>query len=169
MVATNDVHYLEQSQSAAHDALLCIQTQTTLSDPKRMRLHNDQFYFKYPMAMKHEFSWIPEALTNTVEIAEKCNLEMDFDTFHLPEFDPPQGKSKEVYLRELCEQGLPKRYAEVTDEIRERLDFELGVIEKMGFGGYFLIVGDFIQIEKQHDIPVGPGRGSAAGSIVSYL
>lgn len=169
LVATNDVHYLEQSQSAAHDALLCIQTQTTLSDPKRMRLYNDQFYFKDPMAMKHEFSWIPEALTNTVEIADKCNLEMDFDTFHLPVFDTPKGKSKEVYLRELCEEGLPKRYEKITDEIRERLDFELGVIEKMGFGGYFLIVGDFIQFAKDHGIPVGPGRGSAAGSIVSYL
>jgi DNA polymerase-3 subunit alpha len=169
LVATNDVHYLEQSQSHAHDALLCIQTQTTLSDPKRMRLHNDQFYFKDPEAMKLEFRWIPEAVTNTLAIAEKCNLELDFDTIHLPKFIPPDHKSKEQYLRELCEQGLQQRFPRVTPEIKERLAYELQMIEKTGFASYFLIVGDFIQFAKRRDIPVGPGRGSAAGSLVSYL
>jgi len=169
LVATNDVHYLEQTQSVAHDALLCIQTQTTLDDPKRMRLATDQFYFKDAAAMRHEFSWVPEALTNTLEIADKCDLEMDFDTVHLPEFQPPHNKTKEQYLRELCEQGLKKRFKEVNREIKERMEFELGVIENMGFGGYFLIVGDFINFAKKKHIPVGPGRGSAAGSLVSYL
>ncbi|HQP10215.1 MAG TPA: DNA polymerase III subunit alpha [Candidatus Omnitrophota bacterium] len=169
LVATNDVHYLEQSQSAAHDALLCIQTQTTLDDPRRMRLHNDQFYFKSPIAMKHEFSWAPEAVTNTVEIAEKCNLEMDFNTFHLPKFDPPGEKTKEEFLRDLCAEGLKRRYDTVTPEIMKRLDHEIKTIEAMGFVSYFLIVGDFIKFAKQKNIPVGPGRGSAAGSLVSYL
>ncbi len=169
LVATNDVHYLEQSQSAAHDALLCIQTQTTLNDPKRMRLYNDQFYFKSPIAMKREFSWAPEAITNTVEIAEKCDVKMDFDTLHLPTFDPPKGKTKEAFLRELCKEGLKKRYEKITPEIKKRLDHEINTIEKMGFISYFLIVGDFIQFAKQKNIPVGPGRGSAAGSLVSYL
>ncbi|MBN1869680.1 MAG: DNA polymerase III subunit alpha [Candidatus Omnitrophica bacterium] len=169
LVATNDVHYLEQSQSAAHDALLCIQTQTTLNDPKRMRLYNDQFYFKSPIAMKHQFSWVPEAVVNTIEIAEKCDLKMDFDTFHLPKFNPPDGKTRESFLRELCQEGLKKRYKEVTPEIKKRLDHEIKTIEKMDFVSYFLIVGDFIQFAKQRNIPVGPGRGSAAGSLVSYL
>ncbi len=169
LVATNDVHYLEQCQSPAHDALLCIQTQTTLDDPKRMRLSTDQFYFKDPQEMKKEFSWAPEAITNTVAIAEKCNLEMEFDKFHLPTFDPPKQKTKEEYLRELCLVGLEKRYSDVTGEITKRLDYELDIIQKMGFVSYFLIVGDFIQFARQHDIPVGPGRGSAAGSLVSYL
>lgn len=169
LVVTNDVHYLEQTQSAAHNALLCIQTQTTLSDPKRMRLSSDQFYFKDAAAMRHEFNWIPEALTNTLEIAEKCNLEMDFSTFHLPKFEPPGGKTKEDYLRDLCADGLKRRYGKVTPEIKARLHHELDVIEKMGFVGYFLIVGDFIRFAKRRHIPVGPGRGSAAGSLVSYL
>jgi len=169
LVATNDVHYIEQAQSAAHDALLCIQTQTTLDDPKRMRLMNDQFYFKNPEEMKQEFRWIPEAVTNTMEIAEKCNLVMDFDTFHLPKFDPPGTQSREAFLHELCEEGLKRRYSEVTEEVRSRLEHELATIEKMGFVSYFLIVGDFIQFAKSRNIPVGPGRGSAAGSLVSYL
>ncbi|OGX39220.1 MAG: DNA polymerase III subunit alpha [Omnitrophica WOR_2 bacterium RIFCSPHIGHO2_02_FULL_52_10] len=169
LVATNDVHYLEQSQSPAHDALLCIQTQTVLSDPKRMKLHNDQFYFKAPEEMIREFRWIPEATANTVAIAEQCNLELDFETVHLPKFNPPEHKTKEQFLRELCAQGLKQRYANVTTEIRDRLEYELNVIEKTGFTSYFLIVGDFIQFAKQRGIPVGPGRGSAAGSLVSYL
>jgi DNA polymerase-3 subunit alpha len=169
VVATNDVHYLEQSQSAAHDALLCIQTQTTLTDEKRMRLYNDQFYFKDPAAMKKEFAWIPEALANTLKIAEQCDLVMDFNTIHLPKFDPPDGKPREVYFRELCEAGLKKRFDRETPELRARLEHELKTIEKMGFISYFLIVGDFIRFAKQQGIPVGPGRGSAAGSLVSYL
>ncbi len=169
LVVTNDVHYLEQSQSTAHEALLCIQTQAMLNDPKRMRMKTDQFYFKDPALMFQEFGWIPEALKNTVVIAEKCNLDFDFGKVHLPKFAPPDGKTKETYLRELCREGLRARYANVTPEITRRLDHELETIEKMGFISYFLIVWDFIHFAKSQGIPVGPGRGSAAGSLVSYL
>ncbi|MBU0467635.1 MAG: DNA polymerase III subunit alpha [Candidatus Omnitrophica bacterium] len=169
IIVTNDVHYLEQYQSAAHEALLCVQTQTTLNDPKRMRMSSDQFYFKSPQEMAKEFSWVPQGLKNTLEIAEKCNLKMEFDKIHLPRFDPPDGKSKESYLEELCEEGLKRRFKEITPEITDRLKFEIKIIEKMGFVSYFLIVWDFINYAKSENIPVGPGRGSAAGSLVSYL
>jgi len=169
LIATNDVHYLEQAQARAHEALLCIQTQTMLDDPKRMRMKSDQFYFKAAEVMNKQFSWIPEAARNTLEVAERCNLELEFDQIHLPSFDPPDGKSKEDYLRELCEANLQKRYSFVTQEVRERLDCELKIIERMGFESYFLIVWDFINFAKSKSIPVGPGRGSAAGSLVSYL
>ena len=140
-----------------------------LNDPKRMRLKTDQFYFKDPALMYKEFGWIPQALRNTVEISEKCNLKLDFDQIHLPRFNPPEGKTKEAYLRELCQEGLRKRFTAVTPEITERLSHELKVIEKIDFVGYFLIVSDFINFARQKGIPVGPGRGSAAGSLVSYL
>ncbi len=169
LVVTNDVHYLEQSQSTAHEALLCIQTQSTLNDPKRMRLSTDQFYFKDPAVMMQEFRWIPEALSNTMEIAEKCGLKLRFDEVHLPHFVPPDGKTNEAYLRELCGEGLRRRYPNPTVEIMDRLHLELQTIEKIGFVGYFLIVWDFISFARQTGIPVGPGRGSAAGSLVSYL
>ena len=169
LVVTNDVHYLTQSQFTAHEALLCIQTQTMLSDPNRMRLKTDQFYFKDPGLMKKEFAWIPEALKNTLEIADKCNLQLRFDQIHLPHYDPPSGKTKDEYLRELCQQGIAERYGRPAPEIQQRLEYELAVIKKMGFVSYFLIVWDFIHYAKQRGIPVGPGRGSAAGSLVSYL
>ncbi|VAX37540.1 DNA polymerase III alpha subunit [hydrothermal vent metagenome] len=169
LIATNDVHYLDPRESKAHETLLCIQDQTTITDPNRMRLGSDQFYFKTSEMMKEEFKWIPEAISNTLEIAEKCNVEMDFDTFHLPHFSLPDKKSKEDYIEELCIDGLKHRYSQVTDEIKERLDHELKTIIKMGFIGYFLIVWDFINYAKSKGIPVGPGRGSAAGSLVSYL
>jgi len=169
LVVTNDVHYLEQHQSAAHDALLCIQTQTMLSDTRRMSLSTDQFYFKSPQQMYKEFNFIETALTNTVEIAEKCSLDFKFGVFHLPKFECPKGVSKEEYLETLCNEGLKKRYPQVTDEIRNRLEFEIKTIKKMGFVGYFLIVWDFINYAKKTGVPVGPGRGSAAGSLVSYL
>ncbi|MCA9407905.1 MAG: DNA polymerase III subunit alpha [Candidatus Omnitrophica bacterium] len=169
LVATNDVHYLEGNQSHAHDTLLCIQTQTTLNDPKRMRLETDQFYFKDPLAMRKTFDWVPQALSNTLEIADKCNVVMDFDKIHLPNFNPPNGKSKNEYLRSLCQEGLRKRYNTVTKDLNDRLEHELKVIENMGFVSYFLIVWDFIHYAKKVGIPVGPGRGSAAGSLVSYL
>lgn len=169
IVVTNDVHYLEQNQARAHEALLCIQTQTTLNDPKRMRLFSDQFYFKSPEQMAKDFDWIPEGLTNTVALAEKCNVDLSSDKFHLPRFDPPEGIEKGDYLRELCVQGIEKRYKESSTEITERLNFELNTIKQMGFISYFLIVWDFINYAKNVGIPVGPGRGSAAGSIVSYL
>lgn len=169
VVATNDVHYLEQNQSAAHDALLCIQTQTTLNDPRRMSLFSDQFYFKSPEQMAKDFSWMPEALTNTLEVAEKCNVDFTFDKIHLPKFDCPDGKTTEEYLMDLCQEGLKRCYKEITPEITARLEFEFGTIKKMGFVAYFLIVWDFINFARSQGIPVGPGRGSAAGSIVSYL
>lgn len=169
LVATNDVHYLEPSQSSAHDALLCIQTQTTLDDPNRMRLSTSEFYFKDQIAMKNLFTEVPEAIHNTLEIADKCNLKLDFDKYYLPRFDPPEGKSQKQYLEDLCRDGLSDRYAEVTEEIEQRLAYELSIIDKMGFVAYFLIVWDFINYAKNDRIPVGPGRGSAAGSLVSYL
>ncbi|MBF0521589.1 MAG: DNA polymerase III subunit alpha [Candidatus Omnitrophica bacterium] len=169
LVATNDVHYLEKAQARAQEALLCIQTQTTLDDPNRMRLSTDEFYFKTAEEMKTLFSWAPQAVTNTLLIAEKCDVKFNFNVIHLPKFEPPEGKTKEEYLKQLCEENLNKRYPQVTTEIRDRLEFELKIIEKMGFVGYFLIVWDFINFAKSKRIPVGPGRGSAAGSIVSYL
>ena len=169
LIATNDVHYLEKYQSKAHEALLCIQTQTTLNDPKRMRMKTDQFYFKKFEEMNALFGWAPESLSNTLELADKCNISMEFDKIHLPVFDVPKGFSKEAYLNELCEQGLKSRFKEITQEIRDRLEYELKIIRKMGFISYFLIVWDFINYAKNNNIPVGPGRGSAAGSLVSYL
>jgi DNA polymerase-3 subunit alpha len=169
LVATNDVHYLEHDQHVAHEALLCIQTQTVLSDPKRMKFASDHFYFKTPQEMAAQFSSLPQALRGTLEIAEKCNLKLDFDKYHLPRYDTPDGKTKESYLRELCELNLTRRYGRITPELTARLNHELDTIEKMGFVSYFLIVWDFIHYAKSKGIPVGPGRGSAAGSLVSYL
>jgi len=169
VVATNDVHYLEKSQASAHEALLCVQTQTTLDDPKHMRMSTDEFYFKSPDEMKKIFGHIPGAIENTIAIAEKCNLELSFDKIHLPRYDPPTGETKEDYLRDLCEEGIKRRYSEKSQEVEARLEHELSIIKKMGFSSYFLIVWDFIHFAKQSGIPVGPGRGSAAGSLVSYL
>ncbi len=169
VVATNDIHYIERFQSSAHEALLCIQTQATLDDPKHMRMQTDEFYFKTPEEMKKLFTYCPEAIKKTIEIAEKCNLEMNFNKIHLPRYDPPGGITKEVFLRELCEEGLSRRYETKTPQLKERLEHELKIIKEMGFVSYFLIVWDFIHYAKQNKIPVGPGRGSAAGSLVSYL
>jgi len=169
IVATNDVHYINKTDAYAHEALLCIQTQTILDNPNRMRLQTDEFYFKSPEEMKQLFDYAPEAILNTIRIAEKCNLELDFNEVHLPRYEPPGKETKEKYLRELCFEGLTKRFNEITPQIKERLEHELSIIEKMGFTSYFLIVWDFIHYAKQKNIPVGPGRGSAAGSLVSYL
>ncbi|MCD4779597.1 MAG: DNA polymerase III subunit alpha [Candidatus Omnitrophica bacterium] len=169
LIVTNDVHYLDQGQARAHEALLCIQTQTTLNDPKRMKMSSDQFFFKTPELIEREFSWVPDGMINTVRLAEKCDLQMDFNKFHLPYFEPPKGTTQNEYLEHLCREGIRSRYAHMTDEIKKRLDHELHIIEKMGFVSYFLIVWDFINYAKSQNIPVGPGRGSAAGSLVSYL
>lgn len=169
LVATNDVHYLLKSSAKAHEALLCLQTQTTLNDPKRMRFGTEEFYFKSPDEMKELFSSIPDAISNTLQITEKCNLELEFNKTHLPHYDVPEGKSAEVYLRELCLESLAKRGREADGEIKERLEHELKVIKDTGFINYFLVVWDFIHYAKERNIPVGPGRGSAAGSMVSYL
>ncbi|MBN1914182.1 MAG: DNA polymerase III subunit alpha [Candidatus Omnitrophica bacterium] len=169
LVATNDVHYLSKENARSHEALLCIQTQTTLDDPNRMRFQTDEFYFKSPDEMKALFKEVPEAVSNTLRIAERCNLELDFSSVHLPKYEPPVGKSKEDYLKELCEAGLKEKFTQITESIRGRLEHELKIIKHTGFISYFLIVWDFIHYAKAQGIPTGPGRGSAAGSLVSYL
>ncbi|MFH1593638.1 MAG: DNA polymerase III subunit alpha [Candidatus Omnitrophota bacterium] len=170
LVATNDVHYISKDDAKAHEALLCIQTQSNLDDPNRMRMQTDEFYFKSPEIMKRAFSDIaPEAVTNTMEIAERCNVELDFNKVHLPRYDPPVGVSLEAHLEELVEAGIKDRYGNKRDEIlRERVSHELEIIKSSGYTSYFLIVRDFINFAKGKNIPVGPGRGSAAGSVVSY-
>lgn len=171
LVATNDVHYLNKEHARAHEALLCIQTQATLDDPNRMRFQTEEFYFKSPEEMKKIFQDYPGAVQNSLEIASRCNLELDFSKIHLPKFEPPPEKTKDGYLAELCQEGLKLRYADAvaTPVVAERLKHELSIIKSMGFTSYFLIVSDFIRYAKKNGIPVGPGRGSAAGSLVSYL
>lgn len=169
LVATNDVHYVEQEHAKAHETLLCIQTQTTMEDPNRMKLQTEEFYFKTREEMARTFGSVaPEALRNTLAIAEKCNLELDFKKHHLPQYKAPEGKSREGYLRELVNEGLKKRYPEGGKVVTDRVEHELKVIEKFGYPSYFLIAWDFVNYAKQSKIPVGPGRGSAAGSVVSY-
>jgi len=169
VVATNDVHYIEHDQHIAHETLLCIQTQTTLGDTHRMKFGSDQFYFKEPAEMGATFNWIPKALDNTMLIAEQCNVKLDFDQYHLPVYTPPDGSTNAGYLAKLCREGMKRRYGQATPELEARLAHELKTIEDMGFVGYFLVVWDFISYAKSIGIPVGPGRGSAAGSLVSYL
>jgi len=170
LVATNDCHYLRREDAAAHDALLCIQTGKVVTDTDRMRYNTDQIYFKSPDEMQEALGDFPEALENTLRIAEACNLELELGKLKLPVFPIPRGHSDpDEYLRHLCDEGIPRRYKEVTVEIKERLEYELGVIRQMGYAGYFLIVKDFCDYARSQNIPVGPGRGSAAGSIVSYL
>ncbi len=170
LVATNDIHYLNRDESFAHEVLLCLQTQTTLLDPNRLKFSSDTFYFRSPQEMKELFREFPEAIKNTIEIAQKCNVTFDFSRIHLPHFPlPPGEESEDSFLRKLCQEGLCRCYPGSGKEVQERLEYELGVISQMGFSSYFLIVWDLISFAKQEEIPVGPGRGSAAGSIVSYL
>lgn len=168
MVATNDVHYLEKDDWKTHEILMCIQTGKTLQDEHRMEFQTNEFYLKSPEEMEDLFKGYNGALENTVKIAERCNVSFDFDTIHLPEYKLEEAKSPSEFLRELCYNGLKKRYPNPSQEILDRLEFELNVIEKMGYVAYFLIVWDFIYFAKSNDIMVGPGRGSAAGSIVAY-
>ena len=169
LVCTNDIHYIDQSDANAQDLLLCVGTNSKKNDPDRMRFPNQEFYMKTQEEMYDLFSWCPEALENTNKIAERCNLEIHFPGPLLPDFQVPEGFTDPAdYLRHLSNEGLRKRYATITDELQKRLDYELDVIIKMKFEGYFLIVMDYIQWAKQHDIPVGPGRGSGAGSLVAY-
>ncbi len=170
LAATNDVHYLRAEDAPAHDVLLCIQTGARLAEQDRLRLSSEEFYLKSPEEMRRAFRDFPQALPATLEIARRCNVEIELGGMLLPNFPVPAGYDEASYLRELCEQGLRRRYGEaVSPEIRERLENELAVIEKMGFPPYFLIVWDFVSYAKRAGIPVGPGRGSAAGSLVSYL
>jgi len=168
LAATNDCHFLKREDAFDHDVLLCIGTGKTLDEPDRMRFSSDQFYYKPPHEMIKLFDYAPQATRNTVEIAEKVNLDLTFDKLLLPNYPVPKGESAESYLEKLCREGLKKRYGTVTEVHEKRLVHELSIINKMGFAAYFLIVWDFIHYAKSNKIPVGPGRGSGAGSIVAY-
>ena len=168
IVATNDIHYVKQEDAEAQDVLMCIQMDRTVDDPDRMRFETDQFYMKSPQEMERLFSYIPEALSNSVKIAERCHVDFDFNTRHLPSYEVPDGKDSYEYLKELCFSGLEKRYKNPDKELSDRLLYELNVIKTMGFVDYFLIVWDFIHYARSNDVMVGPGRGSAAGSLVAY-
>lgn len=169
LVATNDVHYLDKDNGFAHEVLLCIQTQTTLSDPKRYKFSSDTFYLRSPEEMKSTFKEVPQAIKNTLEIMQKCNFVFDFSQNHLPNFPLPDKENPHGFLSRLCWDNLPSKYPSLGIEVKDRLKYELEVIEKTGFSSYFLIIWDLIKFAKENSIPVGPGRGSAAGSIVSYL
>ena len=168
VVATNDVHYLKREDARIHDVLLCIQTGKTINDPDRMRFPTDAFYLRSAEEMRRVFADLPEALANTLAVAEQCDLRLELDRHILPEYKTPHGERPEEYLRELCLQALAEKYGE-NSAARERLEYELKVIGEMGFSGYFLVVWDLIRFARSRGIMVGPGRGSAAGSIVAYL
>ena len=168
LVATNDVHYCSEHDAPAQEVLVCVQTNTTLQDPKRLKSDTNQLFLKSADEMARVFGDVPESLTNTIRIAEMCSLDLGFKGYQLPEFDVPDGYTAETYLRHLCEQGAMERYGTIGGAVGERLDYELGVINAMGFTSYFLITWDFVRFAKTNDILVGPGRGSAAGSIVTY-
>ncbi len=168
VVCTNDVHYTYAGDADAHDILLCIQTGKKVTDENRMRYEGGQYYLKSPEEMAELFPYAPQALENTCRIAERCNVEIEFGVTKLPHYEVPEGYDSWSYLNYLCSEGLKKRYPDADDEIKSRMDYELSVIHSMGYVDYFLIVWDYINFAKTHGIAVGPGRGSAAGSIVSY-
>ena len=168
MVATNDVHYTYQDDVESHDILLCLQTGKKLADEDRMRYEGGQYFVKSPQEMAELFPYALEALENTHKIAMRCNVEIEFGVTKLPRYDVPEGYTAWEYLNKLCFEGLQERYQPVTEELKERLTYELNTIQNMGYVDYFLIVWDFIKYARDHDIMVGPGRGSAAGSLVSY-
>nr|WP_300001908.1 DNA polymerase III subunit alpha [Tissierella sp.] len=168
LIASNDVHYLNKKDAEVHDVLLCIQTGKTVGETDRMKFASEEFYLKSKEEMYDLFPDHPEAMQNTAKIADRCNVEIEFGNLHLPEYKVPQGYTNESYLKELILEGLYERYGELTEELHERFLYEFGVIVDMGYIDYFLIVWDFIKYAKDNGIMVGPGRGSAAGSIVSY-
>ncbi len=169
LIVTNDAHYLKKEDAETQDILMCIQTGKTLEEPNRMRFETQEFYVKSEEEMAALFPQCPEAIENTARIAELCNLEFEFGKYHLPHFQLPEGWSDgEKYFRHLCEEGFLRRYRDPPPEYRKQLEYEMDMIRKMGFVDYFLIVSDFIGFAKGHGIPVGPGRGSAAGSMVAY-
>ncbi len=168
LVATNDVHYTRDTDAEPHDILLCLQTGKKLTDEDRMRYEGGQYYVKSPEEMKALFPYAPQALENTQKIADRCHVEIEFGKTKLPQYDVPDGKTAWEYLNELCWSGLEKRYHPVTKELKARLEYELNTIKTMGYVDYFLIVWDFIHYARSQGIAVGPGRGSAAGSLVSY-
>jgi len=170
-VATNDVHYTRKTHWDSHDTLICLQSNSLKSDEKRMRYTPKEFYLRTPEEMRKLFEDLPEACDATLEISERCNLQLDFDTYHLPVFKIPNEsveKNPNSYLKSQCMEGLSALYSEITPKLKERLKYELSVINQMGFSGYFLITADFVSYAKKNQIPVGPGRGSAAGSLVAY-
>ena len=168
LVATNDVHYIMADDAKAHDILLCIQTQKKVTDEDRMRYDGGQYYLKSEDEMKQLFPYALEALENTEKIANRCHVEIEFGNYKLPQYDVPDGYTAWEYLNKLCNEGLVRRYGNPDKELKERLEYELETIHTMGFVDYFLIVWDFIKYARDHGISVGPGRGSAAGSVVSY-
>ncbi|MEM7394224.1 MAG: DNA polymerase III subunit alpha, partial [Verrucomicrobiota bacterium] len=178
LVATNDVHYVHPQHAEAHDCMICLQTQTVMSDPKRMRYESDQFYMKSPEEMWDLWKDYPEALNNTLAIAERCSVDLNLgNEFHFPLYEVPEPFTQKEYLIHIAREGIRKKYGikdvmkpETKEEevVKDRFEFELGIIEKTGFINYFLVVWDFINYAFEHKIPVGPGRGSGAGSIVAY-
>src|SRR3954466_5447518 len=168
LVATGDVHYLRHEDARAHEALLCIQSGDSLKNPNHWHFDTDHFFFKTPAEMAADFPGHDDALRRTLEVAERCNVELELDRILLPQFPVPDDREAFDFLVELCEKGLQKRYGAATPELNERLRFELKTIKEMGFEDYFLIVWDFIHFAKQDGVSVGPGRGSAAGSLVAY-
>ncbi|EKE11793.1 MAG: hypothetical protein ACD_15C00026G0012 [uncultured bacterium] len=170
VVATNDIHYVKKEDNVIQDILLCIQTNRKVDEKDRMNLMDFELYLKSPEEMADHFSYFPEALANTQEVVDKCDLEIKLGETQLPHFDVPEGYTAQTYLEKLCEDGLVKRFgSDITSEHRQRMDYEMGIIEKTGYASYFLIVQDFVNWAKDQGIVVGPGRGSAAGSFVSYL
>ncbi len=168
LVSTNDIHYTNREDSTAHDVLLCIQTGSTIEEDDRLKFSTDQFYLKSFEEMKEALPDYKEAILLTSKIAERCNVEISAGKVLLPKYEPPEGYDLDSYLTKLCQEGLKKKYPEITKEIEERLQHELEVIKNTGFSGYFLIVWDFVRFAKSNGIYVGPGRGSVAGSIVSF-
>ena len=168
LVATNDAHYITQEDSTMQDVLMCIQMGKTVDDPDRMRFETNEFYIKSEDEMRELFPSLPEALENTQSIAERCNVEFTFGTYHLPQFQYPEGYDAWGWFTKLCNEGFAKRYPTAPEGYRERLEYEMSMIQKMGYVDYFLIVADFVAYAKSQGIPVGPGRGSAAGAMVSY-
>ena len=168
LVVTNDAHYLRPEDADTQDVLMCIQMGKAVDDPDRMRFGSKEYYLKSEEEMRSLFPNVPEAYENTLRIAERCNVEFTFGKYHLPEFKLPAGYDSLTYLRELCEKGFAERYGDEHPEYRQQMEYEINMIEKMGFTDYFLIVWDFVNFAKSAGIPVGPGRGSAAGSMVTY-
>jgi len=168
LVVTNNCHYLSKEDAFSHDVLLCIGESVTVDNPKRLKFPTDEFYYKSPEEMVSLFSYLPEAVNNTVKIADRCNVEIEFNKLKLPDFEVPAGETPESYLKHLCYEGLKKRYPAITQEIVDRIEHELAMINKSGLASLFLMVWDFVKNAKVNNIPVGPGRGAAASSLVLY-
>ena len=168
LVVTNDAHYLRKEDAQMQDILLCVQTGKTLNDPDRMKFQTDEFYLKSEEEMRSLFPGCDEAFENTRKIADRCNLEFVFNQYHLPSFPVPDGFTSESYFRKLCTDGFRERYPHMPKDYLDRLEYEISVISRMGYVNYYLIVWDFIRYAKENGIPVGPGRGSGAASIVAY-